>query len=112
MVSREGGAHRINDFEWKAHAVVQAATILIVASVGEWRKKLVQQIAVRAVELDGIDTEPRGALCRRSEGFTHPREALSVEGDRRVLAVLVRDRRRRDRLPGVCTIGCGLHPSF
>jgi hypothetical protein len=72
----------------------------------------VQQIAVRAVELDGIDTEPRGTLGRRSEGFTHPREALSVEGDRRVLAVLVRDRRRRDRLPAVCMIGCDLHPVF
>src|ERR1700724_3662923 len=101
MVSREGGAHRIKDFEWKAHAVLQAATILIVATVGEWREELVQQIAVRAVELDGIDTEPRGALGRRSEGFTHPREALSVEGDRRVLAFLVRDRRRRDRLAAV-----------
>src|ERR1700730_17382124 len=55
-------------------------------------------------------TELRGALGRRSEGFTHPREALSVEGDRRVLAVLVRDRRRRDRLPAVCMIGCDLHP--
>ena len=48
-----------------AHAVLQAATILIVASVGEWRKELVQQIAVRAVELDGIYSKPRNALGRR-----------------------------------------------
>src|ERR1700730_12935165 len=53
-VGRKGGTHRIKDFERKAHSVLQAATILIVASVGERRKELVQQIAVRAVELDGI----------------------------------------------------------
>jgi hypothetical protein len=42
---------------------------------------------VRAVELDGIDSELRGALGRRNEGLTHPREAGSIEGDWRVPAI-------------------------
>jgi hypothetical protein len=62
MVSREGGAHRIKDFEWKAHAVLQAATILIVATVGEWREELVQQIAVRAVIYEVRDYATSGGL--------------------------------------------------
>src|SRR5260221_1911926 len=111
-ISREGGAHRVKDFERKPHAVLQAATILIVAPVGERRQELVQQIAVRAVELDGMDSEPGGAPGRCNEGLSRPREPVSVEGDRRVIAVLLGDRRRRERLPATCTVGCDLHPPF
>jgi hypothetical protein len=42
-VSREGSAHRIKDFERKAHAVFQAAAVLIFASVGERREERVQR---------------------------------------------------------------------
>ena len=73
---------------------------------------MIDQVAVRAVELDGIDSELRGALRRRNEGLTHPGEAGSVEGDRRVLAILVGDRRRRHRLPPVCMVGWDLHAAF
>ena len=48
-VGREGGAYRIKYFERKAHTVLQAAAILIVAAVGERREELVQQITVRTV---------------------------------------------------------------
>jgi len=58
---RKGGTHRIKDFERKAHSVLQAATVLIVATVGEWREELVQQIAVRAVELRNGHPEGGGA---------------------------------------------------
>ena len=69
---REGRAHRIEDFERKAHAVLEAAAILVIAPVGERRQKLVQQIAMRAVELDRVDPEPRRALRRRRERLAHP----------------------------------------
>src|SRR5215471_12225709 len=66
-------------FEGKAHALLQTATTLIVASVGERRKELVQQIAVRAVELNAIYAEPRGGLGCRDEALTHPPEAVSCQ---------------------------------
>src|SRR6266446_5889887 len=59
-LGRKGGAHSLKDVKRKAHAVLKAATILVVASVGERREELVQQIAVSAVELDGIDAQQRG----------------------------------------------------
>ena len=66
-VGRKSSAHRIEHFEREAHAVLEAAAIFVVAPVRERRQELVQQIAVRAVELDGIDAEPRGAPRRLGE---------------------------------------------
>src|SRR3984893_8506236 len=70
-VGRKGGTHRIKDFERKAHSVLQAATILIAAWVGEGRKELGQHIPGRAGEWGAIYPKPRSALGRRNEGFTH-----------------------------------------
>jgi len=99
-------------FEGKAHALLQTATTLIVASVGERRKELVQQIAVRAVELDSVDSDPRGSLGRGHEGLPHAGEVISIERSRRLLSSLVWNRRWRNRLPAVCTIGWNLMAAF
>ncbi len=58
-----------------------------------------QQIAVRAVHLDGIDAEPIGALGGIDKGIADPRKARRVERKRRRLALLVRHSGRSDRLP-------------
>jgi hypothetical protein len=50
----------------------------------------VQQIAMRPMQLDGVDSHPRRALGRRNEGVPHAREAISIERQRGQLASLIR----------------------
>jgi hypothetical protein len=64
------------------------------------------------VELDGIDPQPCGTLRGRDEGIAHAREVVAVQCGRRVLALLVRDRRRRDRLPPVRVAGQDLRAAL
>src|SRR5690606_7806206 len=54
-VSRKSTANRIKYLEREAHAVFKTATITVIAMVGERRQELVQEIAVRAMDLDRID---------------------------------------------------------
>ena len=58
-----------------------------------------QQIAVRAVQLERVDAEPVGALGRRDEGLANALQAGVIERQRRRFAFLVRDGRRPDRPP-------------
>jgi len=60
-------AHRRRHFERIAHPVVEAAAIVVGAVIGERGQKLVQQIAMGAVDLGDVDPEPRGALRRGDE---------------------------------------------
>ena len=53
--------HGIEHFEREPHPVVEAAAVVVAAPVGDRRKKLVEQIAMRGVDLDGFDAEPAGA---------------------------------------------------
>ena len=64
LLGREGGAHDVEDLEREAHAVLEAAAVLVVALVGDRREELVQQVAVRGVDLDAVEAEPRGAPRR------------------------------------------------
>src|SRR5262249_56154405 len=75
----EDGGHRIEELERKAHAVLQAAAVRVVAPVRDRREELVQEVAMRAMELDGIDPEPRGALSRRCEGIADALQPVPVE---------------------------------
>ena len=59
---RERGAHGVEDLEREAHAVLEAAAVVVVALVGERRQELVQQVAVRGVQLDAR----RGRGARRA----------------------------------------------
>src|SRR3984893_6037261 len=56
-------------FQWKAHARLKRATIAIAALGRDRRQEAVQQIAVRAVELDQVDTGAHRALRSRYEAF-------------------------------------------
>ena len=54
---------------------------------------------MRAVQLERVDAEPLGALRAVDEGVADALKARRVERERRGLALLVRQRRRRHRLP-------------
>ena len=89
-IGGEGGADRFKDFQRKAHSVLQASAIFIFSLIGERGEKLVQQIAMRRMQLDGVDSDPGRAMGRCNEGVSHAREAISIERQRGQLASLIR----------------------
>src|SRR4051812_2892208 len=62
--------------------------------VRDRRLEAVQQIAVRAVQFDQIETEPVGAASRRSEGVADAVESVLVQ---RLRAGPIRGKRDRRR---------------
>src|ERR1700731_881580 len=83
-LDRKDPADGIECFEGKTHSVFEAAAVVVVALVGQEREKLMQQITVRAMELDCIEPEPGGSPCRLHESVTNGGEPVVIEGDRRV----------------------------
>jgi hypothetical protein len=61
-----------------------------------------QEIAVRAVQLQRVDAEPLGTPGGRDEGVADTRKAGLVERGRRDLAVLVRQSRALEPLRPAC----------
>ncbi len=100
-IRRDRRAHRLEHLEREAHAVLQRAAILVVALVGERREELVQQVAMRRVQLDRLraraappasprrrrrpapaPAQPRPAPRGVSSGFTGRRRRLAVASRR------------------------------
>jgi hypothetical protein len=78
LPARPDLADRGSHFERIAHAVGEAATVGIGASVGDRRKETVQQKTVRGQQLDQIETQPLRAPSRRHMGVVNTRQpALS-----------------------------------
>jgi hypothetical protein len=98
-LDRKDRADGIEYFEGKAHSVFEAAAVVVFALVSQGREKLMQQITVRAMELDRIEPEPGGSPCRLHESVTNGGEPAVIEGDRRILAFCEGDGRGRHRLP-------------
>src|SRR5262249_22041358 len=64
-------AHRPRDFERIAHARRERAAITVATLVGDRREEAVQEIAVRSVQLDGVDAGADRAFGRLDEGVAH-----------------------------------------
>ena len=58
-----------------ANAVFKAAAILILARIGERRKKLVQQVAVRRMNLQNLKTRRQRAFARPAESPRQSRQS-------------------------------------
>src|SRR5579871_2940232 len=86
FIGGEGPANGVEYLKRKAHAIVETSSILIVATVGNRREKLMKKIAVCAVKLHRIHFEPRGADGCSSKGIAHTCHAVAVERLRTVLA--------------------------
>src|ERR1700733_1438137 len=99
LFRREYRTHGVEHFERITHPVLQGAAIFVRALVGDRRQKLVQQVAVRAMQLDGVDTQsarpPRGF----DKGLANALEPHDIERERLEFAVLVRHIGRSHRLP-------------
>ena len=95
----ERGTHDVEDLERETHPVLEASAVGVGALVGDRREELVQQVAVRRMDLDAVDAEARGALRRGREVGADLLHAGGVERVRRLLAGRMRHGRRRDRGP-------------
>src|SRR5882762_6141038 len=84
LVARPQLAAGLEHFERKAPALLHGAAILVAAMVAERRQELIEQIAVRAVQLDDVEAQPRAARRRVDEGLLDALQAHRIEGDRRV----------------------------
>ena len=102
-----GLAHRTGDEEREGQASLAVAAPAVLAPVRDGRLEAVQQVAVRHVQLDGLEAEPHGPPDRIHEGAPHALDAVLVERGRNGPALVERERRRRDRLPGVLVGGEG-----
>ncbi len=66
---RHHGADRVVDLQREPHAALQRPAISVGALVGERREKVVNEIAVRAMNLDHVEADPVGALGCVGEGL-------------------------------------------
>ena len=64
-----------NTSSGKRMRLLERAAVVVVAPVGDRRQELMQQVAVRRVQLDGIEPERIGALRRPHEGRLDARQA-------------------------------------
>ncbi len=81
------GPHRAGDFRDQAQPAVDAAAVAVVPQIDAFRQKLVQQITVRAMDLDAI--EPRFARtggCLREAGHGGVDVLLRHRGGHGVIA--------------------------
>ncbi len=98
-LARPRRAHRVEDFQRKAHATATVAAVRIIAPVRERREELVQQIAVREVQLERVDADRFRAPRGGDECLLHPHETRGIERGGRRFACGMRNRRRRDGRP-------------
>ena len=72
-------AYGINSFEQKAHPLDKAATIFIVAMVGERRQKFMEEISMSRVDLDDFKSGCEGTLRGCLETLDHSGDLLAGE---------------------------------
>ncbi len=82
------------------------------ARIGDRRQELVQQVAVRRMQLDRVQPQPVRAPRSIGEGRDDALHAGLVERLRRRLALGMRQRRRRQRPPATRLIGRNQHAAL
>ena len=69
-VSREGGAHCVENLEREPHAILQRPPILVLPPVRKRREEFMQEVPMRDVDLDRIQPYPARAPRGGGERFT------------------------------------------
>ena len=100
-LSWKNRADRFEDFQREAHPVLEAAAIFVRATVRERRQKLVQEVAVRTVELDRCQIEASSTLGCIGKSLANALEPDGVEFLRRIVAHVQGKWRWRDGLPAI-----------
>ncbi len=96
LLLRPDRPDRAHHFERKPHAVLHRAAIDVGAVVGDRRQELVQQIAVRRVDLENIEAGPAGADGGVDKGLCYAGNVVRIHCFW-ACARSRRSRRRRDR---------------
>ena len=74
-VGRPDGAHRLDHLEREPHPALERAAVLVGPPVGQRREELVQQVAVRGVQLDDVEAGGRAPAGPRRRTPRGPRPA-------------------------------------
>src|SRR5258705_6186298 len=89
------GAHCRRHLDEESDAILEAAAVFVRALVAQRREKLVQQVAVRAMELDQPEAGVECARGRVAKGGDHSADARDVEGMRHLRPLAEGNRARR-----------------
>jgi hypothetical protein len=92
--------HGIEDFERKSQAVFNTSAVLIRPNVRERREERAEQIAVSHVDLEQVEARLLRPVGGVFVALAHRVHVRSGHRSRGRVARLVRDRRRREELPG------------
>ena len=93
-------AHRVEDLEREAQAVLDRAAILVRAAVGQRRDEAREQVAVRAVEFEHVEAGALAALGRVDELRLDQVHVGAGQLARHLAVREVGNRRRRADIPG------------
>lgn len=91
-VARNGRAHALDDLERQPRPVLEAPAVLVAAAVRHGRQELVQQVAVRAVDLDEVEARRDRAPRRARERRPDLRDVGLRHRPRRRVVLVVRER--------------------
>ena len=94
-LDREGLAHRVRHGERQAHPVLEAAAVLVPPAVGERGEELVEEVAVRHVDLDGLEARLLGPPRGVAEGADDGAEVVGRQLARHGVALGEGQRARR-----------------
>ena len=99
LCRRPDSAHRVEDLERKAHAVLQRPAVLVAAEVGERRDEAREQVAVRHVDLQHVEAGRFGHAGRAHELVAHAVHVGAVHLPGHLAVREVRQRRGGDQRP-------------
>ena len=97
----DGGAHLAHDAQQKPRAVFERTAVLVVAQIAQGRQELVEQVAVRCVQLEQVEARFDRADRRPHEVGNHLVDARRIEGNRRVVVAEGNGRRGHRGPPAV-----------
>ena len=94
-------AHAFDHLDREAHAVQFAAAVFVVAQIRERREELMDQVAVRAMDIEHLEARLVRAPRRLAPALDHLGDFRMRQRARRRIALRRVHRARRDKLPRV-----------
>src|SRR5690606_28672797 len=82
------GAHGANDLDSEATTLLHAAAVLVITLISALPEKLIDQVAMSAMQLHRITTDGLGILCRPGKGIDHVLDVFLGHGMYQDLVIL------------------------
>ena len=96
-----GSANRLDGFDKEAGAIFKAAAPSIGAPIGQRRQELRDQIAMRRMDFDGVETDTLGTDSCGGKGIADASEAIGIKRQRRRVGAGESQGGRCQRLPAL-----------